>query len=270
MATFEGSWTFSGATGTLRLVIEDPPAAAPGQTSMTLSAWLYLITNGAVNDTVNSNDLSGAIVDGPHSMSVHHASFPTGGTTLVAAGSGTFGLGGAPYGIGITGTISGYDAFPGTKAVGGGVTIPAFVSAAGPPGQPTVFAQNIRQVHGEAILNAPASDGGSAITAYQTFILLNNAWPDAGGVPAPGGQSDTWWVATDGLLPMTRYYITGRAWNAIGPGPWAAMGTLDTREAANVNVGGGWHQAAGYANVGGTWRTIAETFVKVGGSWRTW
>jgi len=267
MATFESSWGFSGATGILRLVIQDPPAATPGQTSMSLSAWLYLVTNGRVVDSSNSNEMTGAISQGAHAVSVNHAAYPTGGTTLIASGSGTFGM---STNVAVNGIISGYDAFPGTKTVSGSVNTPAYISAATTPGQCGVYSQGVIQSAGTAVLTAPASDGGSPITSYQTFILYNNAWPDSGGVPVPGGQSDTWYVTSNSLAPLTRYYITGRAWNAVGPGPWATMQVIDTTESGFVKVGGAWRQAQGSVKVGGAWRTIQQTYVNVGGTWRSW
>lgn len=265
MTNFDTSWTFSGATATLRLTLTDP-TIAPGQTSATVTATLTLITNGAVSDSSNSNSLSGSIVHAPHAVSVSHAAYPVGGSTNVGVGSGVFGNSTT---VSVTGTISGYDAFPGTHTVSGSVFVPAYIPTATVPGVPGTAADTIQQTSVRIVVTAPASNGGAAIDSYETYVLTNNAWPDAGGTVIASAYGGTF-TTPPILYPLTTYYYTSRAHNSVGYSGWTPMRVVTTRESGMVNVGGTWRQAAGYANVAGTWHVIQETYANVGGTWHTW
>lgn len=95
-----------------------------------------------------------------------------------------------------------------------------------PPDPPSVHVDGISATGAHAYLTAPANDNGLGIDAYETYILSNNAWPDAGGNVV--ASAPTYGVYATNLVHSTRYYMTGRAHNGMGWSGWATMGVIDT------------------------------------------
>ena len=141
------------------------------------------------------------------------------------------------------------------EATGGRATITMdglsqFLKAPLLPGVPTDLTAMGNELPGiDLSWRAPASDGGSAITAYDMRYIetsadetLDSNWTV---------EEDVWTAGSDdleyrltGLTPDTQYNVQVRAVNAVGDGPWSATATGTTLSASVCVAGGAVADAA--------------------------
>lgn len=223
MAQFDTSWDFNGATGILRLTIDDPPAIGHGTASVTLAAHAYLITNGAVVDSSNSNSLSGSISQGAHAVSVNHAAYPTGGTTEVCSASNTFATQfGSTVTVSVTATISGYEAFSGTHTVSGSVTI-----AARPYGAPAAPSGVGATRNSATQITVNWTNNPTTGEPYQTTDVQRSVDGGAFADISIGGSATRTSFVDTSVQPGHYYRYQVRAWNQYaGASAWVATGNV--------------------------------------------
>ncbi len=141
------------------------------------------------------------------------------------------------------------------EATGGRATITMdglsqFLKAQLLPGVPTDLTAMGNELPGiDLSWRAPASDGGSAITAYDMRYIetsadgtLDSNWTV---------EEDVWTAGSDdleytliGLTPDTQHNVQVRAVNAVGDGPWSATATGTTLSASVCVAGGAVTDAA--------------------------
>ena len=135
----------------------------------------------------------------------------------------------------------------------------------GVPGVPlSLAATYVTPVSAVFTWAAPASNGGSAITQYQNIIATNVGL--TGATPVTDNDFANNFV---GLTPNTHYYISARALNAIGWGPWATPIEITTLSAGWLKKAGTWKRILRvYIKKSGTWKLVTRTWVKRSGLWR--
>lgn len=110
-------------------------------------------------------------------------------------------------------------------------------------------------------------NGGSTITDT-TFRLYTAA---TGGSPVATDAvptAVTSYTFTN-LLPLTNYWVSVSASNAVGAGPESARTPVTTNPSGYVKVSGVWRPYVGYVKVSGAWHVVQESYIKVGGAWRS-
>lgn len=228
MAVFSsGNFSYgSGGTARIELHVDDPPAVAYPTSQVSVGVRLYVITNGSLTDSSNSNQIAyNGIVFVSNGASVSHAGFPTGGSSLVASGTFTVNLVfGSTQTFTMSGSISGYDVL-GNRSVSGNVTFPArpatIPGQMGQPGVDTITSNSVR-VH----LNTNPDNGGSAIIDYLVRRSQTNP-PNTPGTYTDVGTTSSP-ITLTGLQRATTYYLTTYARNAVGYSVLAPTRTFTT------------------------------------------
>lgn len=129
---------------------------------------------------------------------------------------------GSDYQISCYAEISGVNYWGVTLAAREYATVPGYSTI---PDAPGTSHSSVTATSAFINVTAP-NNNGSTITAYETYVLSNNAWPGAGGVVVASwnGGSGT----ASGLTRATQYFYTSRALNANGWSGWTAMKTFTT------------------------------------------
>lgn len=142
-----------------------------------------------------------------------------------------------------------------------------FKTLAEAPTSPGTSADQIKPTSARIVVTASSDDGGNTITAYETYVMSNNAYPGAGGAVVASATGGTF-TAT-GLSPSKQYFYTSRSMNASGYwSPWTPMKAFTTLPSANINVAGVWKNAIPWVNDAGGVPRMAIPYKNVGGIWK--
>ena len=126
------------------------------------------------------------------------------------------------------------------------------------PGAPTIgTATTPSTTSAEVTFSAPASDGGSAITAYTVTAYLSNG--TSAGVTASGSTSP---ITVTGLTPGTQYTFKVAATNVAGTGSQSSATSSVTTPIAPSNsippkISGSYSVGSTLTGSDGTWNNIS-------------
>lgn len=134
------------------------------------------------------------------------------------------------------------------------------------PGAPTgVTAINPTPVSTTVDWVAPASNGGSPLTAYEIQKALLADFSDA------VTQVTDWTVtelAFSNLLPNTTYRFRVRSKTAVGASAWSTVLVFTTSSLTYYKKAGLWKPiVAIYVKKAGVWKQVDKVFIKRGGTW---
>lgn len=209
----------------------------PGQSQVSLT-WTAPSTDGGT--AVTSYTLQRA-TDTAFTVGLTTVTGLTGlGTTVTGLANGTY-----YFRVAAVNAVATAAATTSSYIATGAITVG---SAATAPGQPTALAVSQQSPQNPAGLSlswtAPASNGGSAITAYVIKLSTSPAMssPVTTVTPTTGTT-----YSYNGLQPGVTYYFTVAARNAIGDGPASSVVTSFTYVLAGTTIGNirKWNAALG-------------------------
>ena len=155
--------------------------------------------------------------DGPSRNDVNiRRAVTTTGTTLIPASSFQTVLTGAPFGAttaespGVAQNVAGTPCGDGCKTPDVVVTAPGAVSS--------LKAGSVKKTSAKVTWKAPASDGGGAITAYETRLKASGGKWSSWVSQSATSTSGTFSKSLSGLKSGKTYYVQVRAKNSAGNG----------------------------------------------------
>ena len=188
-----------------------------GPYSLTSASVVSQGSGGVPSAMVGSDGVWVYVNDGPSRNDVNiRRAVTTTGTTLIPASSFQTVLTGAPFGAttaespGVAQNVAGTPCGDGCKTPDVVVTAPGAVSS--------LKAGSVKKTSAKVTWKAPASDGGGAITAYETRLKASGGKWSSWVSQSATSTSGTFSKSLSGLKSGKTYYVQVRAKNSAGNG----------------------------------------------------